>query len=72
MRSRILRDLANLVDDVRRRGKVRVTHPQVDDVRAAPPRRQHQLGDLRKDIWRQLIEAMEFEAAVHRQYPFVV
>ena len=56
---RALGHIGELGDDVRRGGPVGVAHAQVDDVLAAPARRQLQFGGDIEDIGRQPIDARE-------------
>jgi hypothetical protein len=55
----ILSRLADLVDHVRGRGQVGISHSKVDDVVTSAATRTGQLGYLGKDVGRQAIELVE-------------
>ena len=53
-------DFAELVDDMLRRGQVGVAHAEIDDVTPGLARGMAQGVDLRDDIGRQALDAVEF------------
>ena len=57
--ARVVRRLADLLDDMARRRKIRIPHAEIDDVLAGPSRRRHQRDHLGEHVGRQPIELVE-------------
>ena len=60
MRAGLLRDLAKLVDDMRRRRQVGIAHPQIDDVASCGTGGGAHVIHFGDDIGRQTLHAVEF------------